>query len=184
MPDWLKTVDVWPWVTYIAGLLTPRVVDLGYSLVKGRIDSKIPAMRESLYTELRTNIGALQNMLDLVQQGSHEEPHVLVSKFVTDNRYQAAKKDGDTFYRMKEADLIDGLYKDFKRLSDGSESHPIEYTDVVIAHFFTRVSENVLNKKLMKQGATPWVLAKIRQYTPPPWWKFWAKPPKPVEDEP
>ena len=188
MPEWLKSLDLWLWahwstVTFVSGAVTTKVVDLVFTLIKARMDSNVAGMRESIYIELRKNIGSLQNALDLGRQGSDKPMHELMQSFTLDERYTAAKKDGDTFYKMKEADLIDSFYKDFNRLSDGSETHPKEYADVVVAHFFTRTCENVLNKKVMKKNASPWVLAKIKQYTPPPWWKFWVKQPKPMDDE-
>jgi len=179
----MKAVDQWAVVTYVSGLVTTKLFDLGFGWVKARADSKVGGMRDSLYIELRKNIGSLQKMIDLKRQKSETPAHELVKSFAIEERYNAAKKYGDTFYKMKEADLIDSFYKDLRHLSDGSETHPIEYADVVIAHFFTRIGDNVLNRKMMKENASPWVLAKIEQYAVPPRWKFWIKTEKPQGDE-
>jgi hypothetical protein len=189
MPEWLKPVDILlreHWgavVTFVSGAIATKVIELVFTLIKARMDSKVTGMRESLYIELKKNIGGVDSALQLVRQGSDKPMNELVKSFTTETRYSAAKKDSDTFYKMKEADLIDNLYRDFKQLSDGSEPHPKEYADVVIAHFFTRIGENVLNKKLMKKGATPGFIARIKTYSPPPWWKFWCKVPKAQESE-
>ena len=144
-----------------------------FSLLTKLFSAKAKSMRTSLYLELGRNIEHLKNVSDLRRHSAQTRPYELVNQAITDYRYQAAKKDSETFYKLAEADIFDDYYKQFRAAGDIAKMYPIEFSQQIIGRFFLQLESGSLERKLMKKNASEWLKNEIDLLGPPA--KSWVK---------